>query len=180
VSIRALGFVQCCATFSYVAELPRNATVPLLCVGFAAPPDADRLRGEFGAFPFLDLRAAARQRLRIESRNRDDLLQTAKARQDLTQRYAKADQALQLLAEEAEQLLGARTQPHPAKLAAVEKTMERIDAAINDLAAYADRLASAAAATADGRHMTRKEEVALLDALKNQVRDARRQLEALA
>jgi hypothetical protein len=193
VTLHINGFVQCSATFSYVAELPRGLTLPLLCVGFAAPPDSERLHDDFEtfladrAFPFLDVRAVARQRVKAESRNRDFLLHAAKTRQELVQRYTHADQALQrrsrqlqVLAEEAELLLGARQPPGPAaKLAAVEKTIERIDEAVNELAEYTQRLADAAAAKADGRHMTRKEETALLEALKNQVRDARRQLEAL-
>jgi hypothetical protein len=191
VTIRVSGFLQCSATFSYVSELPRNMTCPLLCVGFAAPPDAERLTREFEGhlpereLPFLDLTAIARQRVRIEGRNRDYLLQTGKTRQELSQRYAKADQTLrrrrsqlEILEKDVEQLLGAKPPP-PAKLVAVERTIERLGAEINELAAHAEKLAKAADAKTEGRGMTRKEEAALLDALKNQVRDARRQLDAL-
>jgi hypothetical protein len=187
------GFLQCTALFAVVAQLPRDATCPLVLVGFPAPRDAQRLKREFEDFvagrdfPCLDLKAFSRQRVRLEGRNREFLLHTAKTRHDLAQRYARADQALQrraeqneILTREVEALVRAKAMPPPsARIPAVERTIDRIDRAINEATAYVARLAAAAEGKAGGRHMSRKEELALLEVLKNQVRETRQQLDAL-
>jgi hypothetical protein len=187
------GFLQCTALFAVVAQLPRDVTCPLVLVGFPLPRDSQRLRREFEDFvagrdfPSLDLKAVARQRVRLEGRNREYLLHTSKARQNLVQRYTRADQALQRRAEqietltrEVDALVRARSMPPPsARISGVERTIDRIDRAINEVTAYATKLAATAEGRAEGRQMSHKEELALLETLKNQVRETRQQLDAL-
>jgi hypothetical protein len=182
---------QCTASFSVVPQLPADAACPIMTIGFPEPRDARRLEGEFQdfvagrVFPALDVRAVSRQRVRLESRNRDYLLQTARARQALAQRYGAADQALAARAEQIAVLareVELLTRPRPAaavRAPPVERTIERIDRAINEVAAATEKLKALAEGKADGRKMTRREELALLETLKNQVRETRQQLDAL-
>jgi hypothetical protein len=191
VKLTIAGFFQCSVLFSVVSQLPKDVSFPLVLVGFSAPRDSQRLQLEFEdylvnrEFPCLDVKAISRQRVRLESRNRDFLLQTSKTRQELMQRHSRADQSLQrraeqieVLAREVEGILKIKVTP-TVRVMAVERTIERIDRAINDVAGYAGKLEVAVNGKAEGRPMTRKEELTLLEQLKNQVRETRQQLDAL-
>jgi predicted nucleic acid-binding Zn-ribbon protein len=187
------GFFQCTALFAIVPQVPRDINCPVLLVGFPSPRQAERLEREFEEFcgkrdfPCLDLKAIARQRVRLESRNRDYLIQTTRMRQALEDRYARADELLQkreqqmeMLTKEAEAIIRAREAPQPPhRTPLVERTIDRIDRAINEITAYVGRLAETANGKSEGRPMTRKEELALLERLKNEVRETRQQLDAL-
>jgi hypothetical protein len=193
ITVSICEYVNCSATFTYGSELPSDATYPLVCLGFPAPKESSRLRRDFEQFvrerefPYLDLRAISNRRTELERRNRDYLLKKAKKRQTVVQRYDSASQLLQkrnrqlrILQEQIGNLAPARpATPASARLQNIERTIDKIESQINQLMNYAEALSKEADEVAGGRPMTRREELALLQALKKQVGENRQQLEAL-
>ena len=194
-TISSLGYFNCSATFGFIGSpeepIPAFAVYPLICIGFHSPSESAKLRRDFEQFvrkrefPVRQIKTIAKQRTQLESRNRDYLLQTSKSRKDLKQRYTTSVQVLEKKSRQLavlEEKLESIAQQHEGKtvrrLESVEDTIQRIDAAINELVDQVESLMSLVDEKADGRHMTRREELALLESLRKQVRDSRQQLEA--
>jgi len=197
-SVFVLGFLNCSATFGFVSDddagLPEFASYPLVCVGFACAPASSALVNDFSAFvrgrkfPFADVRSVWRRRSQLEVQNRDFAFQTVSAARDLRQRFVTAQgvcrrRAEQLAAAVAQiRGLSGRAEASGAGATAlrdVRARMDRLDAEINALFETGESLAGAADAKQVGRAMSRREELSLLAAMRQRVRDARQQVAAL-
>lgn len=197
VSVSVLGYFNCSATFGFVEDptdsLPTYTTYPLLFVGFSRKSESPKMRRDFEQFirnrdfPVRQVKGIYRQRTQLESRNREYLLQMAKARKDLKQRYTNAKQTLEkknrqlvVICEQLESLQqNDNTVKGPRRIDKIEETIANIDGQINELVDMTERLSQMVDEKANGRQMTRREELALLGTLKKQVIDSRQQLEAL-
>ena len=197
VTVSVLGYFNCSATFGFIDDptegFPSLTAYPLLCVGFMRKSESPKLRRDFEQFvrnrefPVRQMKGIYRQRTQLESRNRDYLLQTAKARKDLKQRYTSAKQTLEkknrqlaVICEQLDGLEKTDSAPRgPRRLDKIEETIASIDGQINELVDMTERLSDMVDEKANGKQMTRREELALLTTLKKQVTDSRQQLEAL-
>ncbi|KAH0797564.1 uncharacterized protein GO595_009667 [Histomonas meleagridis] len=189
VNLLLKGFIECSATFCVTNDL-QSIQYPVILFGFSPPSQSQKLTKEFykfvqdREFPLLSSNKVVQQRLKLERRNRNYLLNASKAKEEMISRYDRAESLLSSkrreyleLEKKAENLISKSSKKQGNEK--TERNITEISNALDAAESKIKELNEELEEKVSGKVFTIEEEIQLMQNLKKRVQATREKLEEL-